>query len=275
MIGCDVILEEDIRKAMDCLGIDYMPSRGDLESINMGWLSTRIQRYGGFRKIADEIGIMNKKSLYTELPARKAIPSKWSPEIAKAEIIRVKNEIGIDRMPTRNEIMSHENNNALCAYISRSYGYYGYAELLGLSIKESETTIGKECEQKIVERLRRNGHEVNRMTQNYPYDILVDKCLKIDVKYGNLYHAKSGNFYRFSWGKKYPTCDIYVLVSALNNSSEKQTFRIIPSCHIDNVSGISIGEINSVYDVYIDRWDYIDKYISFYNEILHKQERPA
>lgn len=249
---------------MSQLEVEYLPSRRELESINMGWLSTRIQRDGGFGKIAKDLGIANKKK-------NNASHGKWNPEIAKSELVRIKKEIGIDYMPTRSEILEHENNFSLCSYISRSLGYYGYAKQLGLEIKKSETTVGKSCEHEIACRLESEGHKVDQMPQNFPYDLLVDECLKIDVKYSNLYHGPNGNFYRFSWDKKYPTCDVYVLVSGIRGNSTK-TFRIIPSCHIKNISGISMGEISSIYDAYIDRWDYIGRYLNFYANIL-KEDR--
>lgn len=250
---------------MNQLEIEYLPSRQDLESIDMTWLSTRVQREGGFRKIAKELGIPNKRQIQIEYP-HTVPPGKWNPEIAKSEITRIRNEIGIDRMPTRNEILAHENNMSLCSYISRSLGYYGYAKELGLGIKESETTTGKSCEHEIAYKLESQGHKVDQMSQNYPYDLYIDDCLKIDVKYGNMYRGQKGNFFRFSWDKKYPMCDIYVLVSG-ESDGHKKTIRIIPSCHVSNVSGISIGEHNSIYDVYIDRWDYIDEYLKFYSGI--------
>lgn len=251
---------------MNQLDVEYLPSRRDLESINMGWLSARIQKNGGFRKAAKDIGVSNKKQLYAGGRSHKSYPGKWNPEVAKNEIIRIKDELGIDHMPTRREILEYESNGALCSYISRSLGYYGYAKQLGLSIKESETTTGKACEYEIAAKLESVGYTVDQMPQNFPYDLLVNGCLKIDVKYGNLFCGPNGNFYKFSWDKKYPTCDIYVLVSAAKPGLEK-TVRVIPSCHIENVSGLSVGEKNSIYDVYIDKWDYIQKYTEFYAEI--------
>lgn len=52
---------------------------------------------------------------------------------------------------------------------------------------------------------------VRRMAQNFPYDLLVDDCVKIDVKASNLYRGPNGDFYTFNLEKPYATCGIYIL----------------------------------------------------------------
>lgn len=244
---------------MNQLGVDYLPSKPDLKRIGMVWLSNKIERNGGFSKIANELKIPNK--------GRRTNSFSWTTDRAEKEIIQIKDSLGLDRMPTRSEILNFRENNDLCSYISRSYGFYGYASRLGLPIKESETTVGKKFEYIVSGIIHADGHSVEHMPQNHPYDLFVDGCLKIDVKYSNLFQGEHGNFYRFSWEKKYPACDVYVLISSKTGEQDCAVIRVIPSCHIDNTSGLAIGEHNSIYDMYINRWDYIDEYLSFYKRM--------
>ena len=68
---------------------------------------------------------------------------KWTDEKIKEEIIKVKESLCLERMPTRSEIELVMGNSALTDKISKTKGYYGWAEELNLTIKESETTFGK------------------------------------------------------------------------------------------------------------------------------------
>ena len=100
------------------------------------------------------------------------------------------------------------------------------------------------------------------MSQNFPYDLLVNDCLKIDVKSSHLYMGKEGNFYTFRTGKKYATCDVYVLVALSDTDEIVKTF-ILPSVKVINNSQISLGEHHSKYDVYLDRWGILTDYSKF------------
>lgn len=136
------------------------------------------------------------------------------------------------------------------------------AKDLGLPIKESETAFGKSYEIKIARVLEEMGHSVKRMSQNFPYDLLIDEFVKADVKASHLYQGPKGNFYTFRTGKEYATCDIYILVT-LDDKNEILRTYVVPSSSVMNKKQISIGEINSIYHQYKDRWDFIDEYGNF------------
>jgi hypothetical protein len=110
------------------------------------------------------------------------------------------------------------------------------------------------------------GFEVDRMPQNFPYDILVDDSVKIDVKASHLYHGKQGNFFTFNLEKKYATCDIYVLLTLDDNNNIINTF-IVPSKFVIKNTQISIGEYASKYHKYRDRWDYISNLSEYFASI--------
>lgn len=189
--------------------------------------------------------------------------TKWTDELILKGILRVKEGLNLDRMPTRSECVNYTNSNALSVAITRrDGGWYGLANELGLPIKESETTTGKKYEKVFTNILRKKGYKVCQMSQNYPYDLLVDDCLKIDVKSSHLYKGKEGNFYTFRTGKKFATCNVYVLV-ALDDIDEIIRTYILPSSTVMNNKQISIGEHNSKYGGYLDRWNILSDYIDF------------
>ena len=188
---------------------------------------------------------------------------KWSDDLIRNGLLQVKSGLKLERMPTRKECVEFTNSSALSAAISRrGGGWYGLANEIGLPIKESETTTGKKYEKLINGVLENKGYKVSRMSQNFPYDLLVNDCLKIDVKSSHLYKGKDGNFYTFRTGKRYATCDVYVLV-ALNENDEMVKTYIIPSPKVINNIQISMGEHNSKYDIYLDRWDILSDYTNF------------
>ena len=82
------------------------------------------------------------------------------------------------------------------------------------------------------------------MSQNFPYDLLVNDCLKVDVKSSHLYEGKEGNFYTYRTGKKFATCDVYILVALDANDEIARTY-ILPSSIVMNNIQISIGEHSS------------------------------
>jgi copper chaperone CopZ len=188
---------------------------------------------------------------------------KWSDDLIRKGIMKVKEGLQLDRMPTRSECVKYTKSNALSVAITRrDGGWYGLAKELGLGIKDSETTTGKRSEKRIKQIIEDKGYEVKQMSQNYPYDLLVNDCLKIDVKSSHLYRGKDGNFYTFRTGKRYATCDIYILV-ALDKKDEIVRTYIIPSSIVVSNTQISMGEYSSKHDIYLDRWDLLAQYVDF------------
>jgi hypothetical protein len=188
---------------------------------------------------------------------------KWTDELIQSEIIKVKEALNLNRMPTRKEISKVMGNESLTGKISKTIGYYGWAKKLGLNIKNSETTFGKAYECYATEWLENLGYKVDKMSQNYPFDLLINDNIKIDIKTSNLYKGSKGSYYTFNLEKRYATCDIYICVCVENNNIKKTL--IIPSKDL-RLTQLSIGK-KSIYDKYIDRYDYIQKYDYLYKNI--------
>jgi len=246
------------------MNIDYIPTRSDFDSIGMGKICTQIGRAGGFEHIGNLMGFPNKRRSNVSCSY-----IKWDENKIKNSILNVMGILKIDRMPSRNEIQSVQEYNGLASAISKSNkGYYGYAKELGLKIKDSETKIGKKYEYIAYEKLQNIGYSVLQMPQNFAYDILLNSSVKIDIKFSYLYKGVNGNFYSYNLEKPYCTCDVYILISKISESCGDLVYRIVPSKFVYNNTQISVGEITSKYNKYIDRWDYIEQYNKFYKTVL-------
>jgi hypothetical protein len=188
--------------------------------------------------------------------------TKWTDDLIKERILEVVSALGIDRMPSEKECKEYYHNSGLSNAISRREGWYALAAELGLQVKKSETFFGKLFEQAAQEQLISRGYEVRRMPQNFPYDLLVNDCVKIDVKASKLYRSKNGNFYSFNLEKPFCTCDIYMLY-LLNDDSREKELIILPSKYVATQTQIGIGESTSKYHEFIQKWGYIAKYCDF------------
>lgn len=189
---------------------------------------------------------------------------EWSDDLVKIEIFKVMKALNIERMPTRTEIELVTQNYSLTNRISRTKGYYGWAKELGLSLKPSDTNLGKEYEYLIKELLEQKGYKVLKMAQNYPFDLMINDYIKVDVKASRLYKGTKGEYYTFNLEKKYATCDIYIAV-CINDENEIEKLLIIPSSKL-KLKQLSIGK-NSIYDVYKNAFEWIEKYNLFYSKI--------
>lgn len=187
---------------------------------------------------------------------------KWSYEAIKEELTKVINALDINRMPTSVEIKSVTKNSKLINAIRRYGGYLYWANQLDLNQAPGTTRLGTLGEEKVKEILEEKGYKVKKMSVKHPYDLLVNSNIKIDVKTARLYVNQSGySYYTFNLEKKDPTCDIYIFYCV-----EIDKILIIPSKFLKQTQ-LSIGE-KSIYNKYIDRWDYLNKFDNFYKEVI-------
>lgn len=191
---------------------------------------------------------------------------KWTPEKMKQGVLDVVNGLGLKRMPSRNEVVKFYGNNELACAVTRKIGWYKLAQELQLPVKDSETYFGKKQEQLVHEEIISRGHESRRMPQNFPYDLLVDDCVKIDVKASRLYHGANGNFYSFNLEKPFCTCDLYILRLLEEDGGVSKTL-VVPSKDVPTNTQISVGENKSRYFRYADKWDYVDEYSAFFTSV--------
>ncbi|QIB68245.1 hypothetical protein Ami103574_02475 [Aminipila butyrica] len=178
---------------------------------------------------------------------------RWNKELIVSGIMEIKKYYGLDRMPTRKEIENFCMDTALTNKISKTGGFAQYAKELGLEIKESESKLGIYFENYVLKLLQRRGYDVELTTIRYPYDLLVNGRVKIDVKVSRSIVNKAGEYYTFNLEKKQQTCDVYIAV-CINNSKEVQKVYVIPANVMKGKTQLSIGLNNSKYDCYLNKY---------------------
>ncbi|PAV30297.1 hypothetical protein CIL05_07455 [Virgibacillus profundi] len=249
-------IKEGIKEAQKELMIERMPTSLELRSGRFGRLNSLITKNKGFLYWAKELNLERKQGS----PTKRMNDS----EIVSAIKI-ILSSLSIDRMPSSSEVHQSEFGGKLHNSIVRTYGYREWAKKLSLKLKESETQLGNDYERIVVDMLRDKGYEVDKMTTNHPFDLLVNKSIKVDTKVANPHMLKGKDrVHTFATNKRFGSCDLYIMV-ALDEKEEIEKVLIIPSHRLQIVT-LCIGR-NSKYDVYDYRFDMIDKYTEFFDLI--------
>lgn len=190
----------------------------------------------------------------------------WTEQKIIDGVKEVMKQIGIERMPSRSEIDKHYGNSALTNKISKTGGFYFYADKLGLEIKESETALGTFVQNFVRLKMITLGFDAEKTSTKFPYDLLVNRRVKIDVKSGRIVQNSTGQYYTFNLEKKFQTCDFFIAVTLGENDEIKKIY-IIPSSILSGKTQLSIGVEKSIYNKYIDRWDLIEMLDTAFVEI--------
>lgn len=182
----------------------------------------------------------------------------WTEDRVRFELLKSIEQLMLNRMPTASELKGIGRND-LHVKISRTKKYSGWADDIGLPLKSCDTRKGQQYEKKLMNYLISKGYEVEETSTKHPYDILVNKAIKIDVKVSKIYHGKS---YIFTTAKKQQTCDIYVLYG-LDHNNEIADIFIIPA-HKLRQKTVNVSKGISVWEQYKNKWDYIEVFDKFY-----------
>ena len=190
---------------------------------------------------------------------------KWSDNNIENAILEVVRKAKITSFPTHSQMQEITGSEALSNAVSKHGGSRYWSKRLGLEMKKCESKVGFDFECECLHYLVSLGYDCELTIARYPYDLLANRNIKVDVKCSNLYHAKSGDFYTFNLEKKMPTCDVFVCYCVSEYDIEK-TY-VIPSCILSGITQLSIGKKNSKYDKYIDKWDIFARYDEFYKKM--------
>jgi hypothetical protein len=189
---------------------------------------------------------------------------RWNNDLIENEIRKVISALNIDRMPSNEEIILVNKNSKLSNAIRRNGGFYNWASILGLQVKNCETKTGKEFEEIAKDLLIQQGYRVEKMSTKYPYDLLVNEHIRIDVKAARAHIIKNTRWHTVGLNKKYATCDLY-LIFALSETDAIEKMFIIPGTDL-KLTSLNFGA-NSKYDKYLNRWDLLEKYDRFYKQL--------
>lgn len=190
---------------------------------------------------------------------------KWTEEMIIEKVLEVSNKNGGKCMPTSSQLLDYYGDYSLINQISKKYGFNRLAIKLGLKMSKSTTNLGFEYEMDIFEFIfSKLGLNAEKMDTKFPYDILVEDFIKIDVKCSNLVEGRS--YYTFNLEKNKPKCDILICLGLGENKEILKTY-IIPSFLMSGKKQLSVGLGNSKYDKYLDNWSLIDDYMELLNKI--------
>lgn len=136
--------------------------------------------------------------------------NSWNEELIEKRILEVANTFFPIRMPTCSEMENFYGNSALTNKIIKTGGIAYWANKLNLEQKHSETLVGIRGEHDISQHLIGLGYEVEATKTRFPYDLLVDGCVKIDVKTSNKSYIRGSEVHAYRLAKEQQTCDFYV-----------------------------------------------------------------
>ena len=190
----------------------------------------------------------------------------WTEQLIAEKIMWAKIAMRIGRMPSKSELEHFYGDTGLTNKIAKTGGFYHWAEKLGLEIKDSETLQGYTVETEVKSLLESIGFQCELTGVRHPYDILVDGCVKIDVKSARRSKVHGSDVYSFGLAKRQPTCDIYIAV-CLNDNQIIEKFYVIPAHVMAGKTQLCIGVHQSKYDSFIDRWDIVKSYEVAFTEI--------
>ena len=112
---------------------------------------------------------------------------KWSEEKIVEALRFMIDKCGMDTMPTHSEIREFFGDSALVCAMSKRNGTKHYAKLLGMGIKECESKFGDQLEDYCVLQIQEKlGLDGEKTKPRYPYDILVNRAVKVDLKVSRL-----------------------------------------------------------------------------------------
>lgn len=191
---------------------------------------------------------------------------QYTEEDVAQKIMELANTFDPVRMPSRKEIEEYYGNTSLTNKIARSGGHYHWAKKLGLKTKNSDTKLGIYAESVVAEVLVNANHDVQKTALKFPYDLLVDGCVKIDVKAANISYVHGSKVRAYRLAKKQQTCDLYILCE-VNDSGKVGDMYVVPSSMVSGQVQVEMGTASTIYEKYKNRFDLIDKMVGFYKSI--------
>lgn len=193
---------------------------------------------------------------------------RWTEDEVKEKIMEIVNELNLDYFPTKTQMNEFYGDKSLSSKVSKLGSQY-YAGLLGLKLSYCESEFGNVFEELAIDEIRENTGFLSLHTNSrYPYDLLTNGNIKVDVKASKRLKGKDSDFhiYSFNLEKREPTCDIFIFY-CINENMEIDKRIIIPSCLLSGKTQLGVGGL-SKWDAYIDKWEYFDAYNEFYNSII-------
>ena len=198
---------------------------------------------------------------------------KWTDEEIEEQLNKYFEKTNNSYFPTHTELDAFYGNKGLSKAVTTHGGNNCWAAKMDKPIKLSETSFGSFYENIAIEEIRENvGLDAEYTNSRYPYDILVDRSVKVDVKASKLYHkTEYGYSCTFNLEKKDQTCDVFIFY-CLDSNLEVYKRLIIPSTTLSGQTQIGIGQ-QSKWNSYIDKWNIIKDHAEFFSKYKVRPKR--
>lgn len=192
---------------------------------------------------------------------------KWSEEKIVEALRFMIDKCNMDTMPTHSEIQQFFGNCALNSAMSNRGGTKYFSKLLGMETKNCESKFGDQLEDYCVLQIQEKlGLDGEKTKPRYPYDILVNRNVKVDVKVSRVFdNYGNAKYHTFNMEKKEQTCDVFVFYCIGTNDEIERTF-VIPASVLSGKKQLAVGK-SSMYDKYLDQWHFISDYDRFMTEL--------
>ena len=187
---------------------------------------------------------------------------KWTDRKIAEEIMKIANQFNPPKMPTRAEAENMYGNCGLSVAISKNGGFEYWAKRLGLPQGNSETALAIQIENEFAEALTDRGYDAELTSTKRPYDILVDGCVKVDVKAANTSYVRGCPIHAYRLAKRQHTCDFYIF-----HEVDTDTTYIVPAHICSGQVQVEMGEDSSKYMPFKEAWDLIGKASDFYKSL--------
>lgn len=189
---------------------------------------------------------------------------KWTEEIIEIELKEIIEKFSMKTFPTHSELREYCGSKNISTAISKHGGTRYWAEKLNLPIKVCESEFGNDYELLAMKKIEELfGYKCIQTKPRYPYDLLINENIKIDVKVSRQFFTNCHTWQNtFNLEKKDPTCDIFILF-CLDNSGNYLKTVILSSCCVSGRTQVGIGK-NSKYNKFIDNWEVVKTYNEFY-----------
>lgn len=186
----------------------------------------------------------------------------WTDELIGSAIMELANQFDPPRMPTKSEMVDMRGDYALSCAVSKHGGFGYWANRLKLEQKHSDTKLGIEGERLVATCLKTLGFKVETTSIKYPYDLLIDGCIKIDVKTANTSYVRGYPIHSYRLAKGQPTCDFYVFLEA-----DTKRIYVVPSSKLSGQVQVGMGIGSSPYAKYLGAFDLIKEASDMYRHM--------
>lgn len=182
---------------------------------------------------------------------------RWTDDMIASRII--KHVGGTGKFPTNTELQKTGQNDLACQ-ISKKGGYVYWANRLGMNRGVYDSDVGWEGEKKAQTLFEARGFTVVRSERiQWPFDLLVNNCLRVDVKTASYaaYGASTGWFFRIG---KSPQADLIALYR-----SDKDDMYLIPWYHVPKTN-ITISPTGMKYSRFLNAYEIVERMVRVRSE---------